>query len=74
VVQACAGALSACSEVHTHVLAGDPASCIARLAADTGADLVVMGTRGRGALAHAVFGSIALKTVQWSAVPVTLVP
>jgi nucleotide-binding universal stress UspA family protein len=73
-VQACASALSACSAVHTRVVAGDPASCIARLAADTGADLVVMGTRGRGARAHAVFGSIALKTVQWSAVPVILVP
>jgi len=73
-VRACAGALSACKAVHTHVLAGDPATCIARLAADTGADLVVMGTRGRGARSHALFGSIAMKTVQWSAVPVLLVP
>jgi len=58
----------------THILPGDPASCIARLADELSADLVVMGTRGRGARAHAVFGSVALKTVQWSAVPVVLVP
>ena len=70
----CAQALASCKTVHTHLVAGDPASSIARLAADTGADLVVMGTHGRGARAHAVFGSVAMKTVQWSAVPVVLVP
>lgn len=58
----------------THVVPGDPASCIARLAGELDADLVIMGTRGRGARAHAVFGSVAMKTVQWSAVPVVLVP
>jgi nucleotide-binding universal stress UspA family protein len=58
----------------THVMPGDPASCIARLAGELHADLVIMGTRGRGARAHAVFGSVAMKTVQWSAVPVVLVP
>lgn len=72
--QACAGTLAGCATVHTHVLPGDPATCIARLAGDLDADLVLMGTRGRGARAHAVFGSVAMKTVQWSAVPVVLVP
>ncbi len=71
-VRACADALSGCTGVRTHVVSGDPASGIARLAAD--ADLVVMGTRGRGARSHALFGSIAMKTVQWSPVPVVLVP
>jgi nucleotide-binding universal stress UspA family protein len=71
-VRACADALSGCKAVHTHVVSGDPASGIARLAAD--ADLVFMGTRGRGARSHALFGSIAMKTVQWSPVPVVLVP
>ena len=71
-MRACADALSGCTAVHTHVVSGDPASGIARLAAD--ADLVVMGTRGRGARSHALFGSIAMKTVQWSPVPVVLVP
>jgi nucleotide-binding universal stress UspA family protein len=73
-VRACASALSGCEAVHTHVVSGDPATCIARLAADAGADLVVMGTHGRGARSHALFGSIAMKTVQWSPVPVVLVP
>ena len=71
-VRACADALSGCKAVHTHVVSGDPASGVARLAAD--ADLVFMGTRGRGARSHALFGSIAMKTVQWSPVPVVLVP
>jgi nucleotide-binding universal stress UspA family protein len=57
-----------------HMLPGDPASTIARLAGELAADLVFMGTRGRGARAHVVFGSVAMKTVQWSPVPVVLVP
>jgi nucleotide-binding universal stress UspA family protein len=74
IVRACAGALAGCRAVHTHVVPGDPATCITRLAAESQADLVVMGTRGRGARSHALFGSVAMKTVQWSAVPVVLVP
>lgn len=70
----CAGQLAGCKAVHTHVVPGDPAGVIARLAADAGADLVVMGTRGRGARSHVLFGSVAMKAVQWSAVPVVLVP
>ena len=73
-VRACAEALSGCGAVHTHVEPGDPASAIARRAADSQADLVFMGTHGRGARSHALFGSIAMKTVQWSPVPVVLVP
>lgn len=72
--RACADALAGCASVQTHVLPGDPATCIARLAGERDADLVIMGTRGRGARAHAVFGSVAMKTVHWSAVPVVLVP
>lgn len=73
-VSGCAHALAGCKAVHTHVVSGDPASSIARLASEANADLVVMGTHGRGARVHAVFGSVAMKTVQWSAVPVVLVP
>jgi nucleotide-binding universal stress UspA family protein len=64
----------ACGDARLHVAAGDPASTIAKLASELGADLVFTGTRGRSARAHAVFGSVAMKTVQWSAVPVVLVP
>jgi nucleotide-binding universal stress UspA family protein len=68
VARACGG------DARLHELPGDPASVIARLAAELPADLVFMGTRGRGARAHAVFGSVAMKAVQWSPVPVVLVP
>lgn len=64
----------ACGGARVHLVPGDPASCIAKLVTDLAADLVFMGTQGRGARAHAVFGSVAMKTVQWSAVPVVLVP
>ncbi|HEX7054281.1 MAG TPA: universal stress protein [Burkholderiales bacterium] len=37
-----------------------------------GAELVVTGTRGRGALHHALLGSVALKTALASPVPVML--
>jgi nucleotide-binding universal stress UspA family protein len=73
-VRRCAEAVAGCKAIHTHVVSGDPPGSIARLAADVNADLVVMGTHGRGARSHALFGSIAMKTVQWSAVPVVLVP
>jgi nucleotide-binding universal stress UspA family protein len=69
-----AAVAKACGDARLHELPGDPASTIAKLAAELSADLVFMGTRGRGARAHAVFGSVAMKTVQWSAVPVVLVP
>ncbi len=38
--------------------------------AETGADLVVMGTHGRRGIAHALLGSVAEKTVRMSSVPV----
>jgi nucleotide-binding universal stress UspA family protein len=57
-----------------HEPAGDPAEELVRLAAEVGADLVVAGTRGRGALHHALIGSVALKVAIGSPVPVMLVP
>lgn len=57
-----------------HAVAGEPAPTIARMADELGADFIVMGTRGLGAAHHAFVGSVALKTVHLSAVPVLLVP
>ena len=57
----------------THVLGGEPAVTIAELAKSEGVDLIVMGTRGMGALANLAFGSTATKVVHLSGVPVTLV-
>ncbi|HLS85406.1 MAG TPA: universal stress protein [Burkholderiales bacterium] len=52
---------------------GDAAQTIARLARTSRCSHIVMGMRGRGAVARAVFGSVSLKTLQLAAVPVTLV-
>jgi nucleotide-binding universal stress UspA family protein len=41
---------------------------------ERGADLIVMGTHGRTALARAVIGSVADKVVRQANVPVVLVP
>src|SRR5690606_15025859 len=54
IVRVAAEALAGGKEVRTHILPGDPASCIARLAGETDADLVIMGTRGRGARQHVI--------------------
>lgn len=59
-------------EHEIHILAGDPATGIARFAQERGADLIAMSTRGLGALHHAFIGSVALKTSYLSAVPVAL--
>ena len=58
---------------HLHITYGDPAEEIAHLAAHTGAELVALGTRGRGAAHHALIGSVALKSAVKASVPVMLV-
>jgi nucleotide-binding universal stress UspA family protein len=40
----------------------------------TGADLIVIGTHGRGGIAHAVLGSVAERVVQKAKRPVLAVP
>ncbi len=46
---------------------------IAACAAKHGCDVIVMGTRGTGAVARLMMGSVAQKVVHLSPVPVTLV-
>jgi nucleotide-binding universal stress UspA family protein len=58
---------------HLHISVGDAAQEIAHLAVHTGAELVALGTRGRGAVHHALMGSVALKTAVKASVPVMLV-
>ena len=57
----------------THVLLGEPATDIVRVARSEGVDLIVMGTRGMGALGNLVLGSTATKVVHLADTPVTLV-
>jgi nucleotide-binding universal stress UspA family protein len=52
---------------------GDPATEIATAAKEIGAQMIVMGTHGRSALATLVMGSVATKVVAQSHVPVLLI-
>jgi nucleotide-binding universal stress UspA family protein len=55
-------------------LIGPPAQTITQAAADGGHELIVMGSRGQGAFANFVLGSVAAKVLATSKVPVMLVP
>jgi nucleotide-binding universal stress UspA family protein len=50
-----------------------PAFAIVDYAKDNNIDLIVMGTHGRGALAHAVMGSVAERVVRLAPCPVLTV-
>jgi nucleotide-binding universal stress UspA family protein len=60
-------------EARTMVREGSPRPMILQVAADVGADLIVMGTRGRSGLAHVLFGSVAEHVVRHSPIPVLTV-
>jgi nucleotide-binding universal stress UspA family protein len=49
---------------------GDPAAEILRVAAEAGADLIVMGTHGRTGLRHLLLGSVAEQVVRKAPCPV----
>lgn len=52
---------------------GDPRREIVRFANDRGIDLIVMGTHGRGGMAHLLLGSVAEKVVRTAPCPVLTV-
>jgi len=52
---------------------GDPVSEILRVARETGADLIVMGTHGRTGLSRLLMGSVAELVVRRSSCPVLTV-
>jgi universal stress protein A len=53
--------------------AGYPTSAILELAEQSGADLIVMGTRGLTGLKHVVLGSVAERTIRLAPCPVLTV-
>ncbi|MBM4196302.1 MAG: universal stress protein [Gammaproteobacteria bacterium] len=57
-----------------HIGVGEAAAKIAEFARSTGADEIIIGAHGRGFLADAVVGSVALAVVRSASVPVVLVP
>lgn len=60
-------------EIETVVLEGNPAQAIIEVANERDADLIILGTAGRGALARAVVGSVADRVVRTAKVPVLTV-
>lgn len=56
-----------------HIVMGYPAETIVRCARELGVELIVMGTRGLGAIEGLLVGSATYKVVHLSPLPVTLV-
>jgi nucleotide-binding universal stress UspA family protein len=55
-----------------HIHVGHPAETIVRLAGELACDALCMGTRGRGPLAGALMGSVAVQVLHLASVPVLL--
>jgi nucleotide-binding universal stress UspA family protein len=64
---------SGVGRVRILVGAGEPAEEIVRLAAEAGAELIAMATRGRGALGRWTHGSVADRVARMATVPVLFV-
>jgi nucleotide-binding universal stress UspA family protein len=60
--------------IRARVVGGDPPSAIARVAAETEADVIVLGVSRRGALARRVFGATAARVMRIASQPVFAVP
>ena len=61
------------SSFETEVLSGFPSDEVNRAAAESGADLIVMGTHGRTGLRHLFMGSVAESVLKGAKVPVLCV-
>jgi nucleotide-binding universal stress UspA family protein len=62
------------AQVHARVVTGDPATEIARVAAETDADLIAMGITRRSALSRKLFGGTAARVMRIAGQPVIAVP
>ena len=60
--------------ITTETVDGSPEEAVVAYANQVGADLLVIGSRGLGAIAHALLGSVAEKIVHHSSCPVLVVP
>ncbi len=59
--------------VHEHVAIGKPADELLRVAAQLGADLLVVGSHGHDPIAHLLVGSVAERIVRSATCPVVVV-
>jgi nucleotide-binding universal stress UspA family protein len=64
----------AAASVEREVRLGEPAVVLAQIAADCGAELIVVGSRGRGAWRSAVLGSVSSDVARLAPCPVMIVP
>ena len=60
-------------KVHTELLEGPEAESILRTAQSSQADLIVMGTRGLGAVKGLLLGSVSRKVIHYATCPVMVV-
>lgn len=61
------------SQARVLLLHGGPAHEIAKAAAEENVDLIIVGTHGRGAIAHLLLGSVAERVVRSAPCPVLTV-
>jgi len=59
--------------IESDVIFGPTGATITAYARDNGFDLIVMGTRGRGGLAHLLLGSVAESVIRTAPCPVLTV-
>lgn len=71
--KASADAATEGAEVETEILEGHPAEAIVELARSRDVDLIIVGSRGRGAIAGAVLGSVSEAVVHRADRPVLVV-
>jgi nucleotide-binding universal stress UspA family protein len=60
-------------DIHEELLEGPPAEAILAVAETRQADLIIMGTRGLGALQGLLLGSVSQKVMQYASCPVFVV-
>lgn len=74
VVQAVSALEAEGIEVAAHIVSGRPAEAILLVAERVGASMIAVGTVGEGAITGALLGSVVLKLVQRSTLPLLVVP
>jgi nucleotide-binding universal stress UspA family protein len=72
-VQDAAARVRAVAEPQTEVLDGAPVESIVDYARESAADLIIIGSHGRGGLSRLVLGSVAEGVIRNAAVPVLVV-